>query len=138
MSDSFWKELNVGNPPKPNTSLSVINNNETFDSQKEEDLSLSRDTIRDLITKGTDVLEDLIYVAKNEQSPRMYEVVSQLIKTISESAKDLQDFHEKKNKTTNNRKSDADIPNPIQVDKAVFVGRNVELIEELKKQKNNK
>lgn len=145
MTDIFWKELNVAVPEKekPKENLPAVQKEEIpKDEEKEADFDLARETMRDMITKGNDALDELIHLAKQDQSPRMFEVVATLIKTISDSAKDLQGFHEKKAKIDGGafakkdpRKSEVEFAPAIQVDKAVFVGRNVELIDQIKAEK---
>lgn len=144
----FWKELNVENPKeekKINLPVIVEKQEPLIPSSdpkaKNEDFDLSRKTIHEMIGKGTKALDELIEIASQDQSPRMYEVVANLIKTLSETAKDLQLLHEKQQKIENggfekrNNKSDVDAHPPVHVDKAVFVGTTKELIQKIKEQK---
>ena len=64
--------------------------------QKDDDFDLARNTLRDLIGKNNAVISDLVDLARNSEAPRAYEVVSQMIKTQSEIAKDLIGIHKQK------------------------------------------
>jgi hypothetical protein len=101
---------------------------------QEEDYRLARKTFRALITKGNDAIEGISDLAKESESPRAYEVMATLMKTVAETTKDLYDLQKKtKDLLTNNGSKKLDETN-ITVDKAVFVGTTAEL---LRKVKNN-
>jgi len=55
----------------------------------EDDYQLARRTLRNLIVKGDITLDEMINLARNSEHPRTYEVAGQLIKTMSDVAKDL-------------------------------------------------
>jgi hypothetical protein len=79
-------------PLPENTSSDLIipekmNSNKELD--KEDDYQLARQTLRKLIIKGEDTLENLIELSKNSETPRHYEVAGQFIKTLSDVSKDL-------------------------------------------------
>ena len=65
-------------------------------ANKMADIALARQTIIDLITKSSDLLDECITLAKESQSPRAAEVAANLIKTTSDVAKDLLTLHEEK------------------------------------------
>lgn len=54
-----------------------------------DDFDTARDTLRRLMKKGEDVLDDMMNVARQSDHPRAYEVAGQLIKTVGDTAKDL-------------------------------------------------
>lgn len=64
--------------------------------KKDDDFDLARDTLRNLVMKNEGVLDDLIDLARNSESPRAFEVVGQLVKTQSDIAKGLMDLHKQK------------------------------------------
>jgi hypothetical protein len=85
--------------------ISKINANSDYD--------LVRQNLKDIIDQGKIAIEGILDVAGEGDSPRAYEVVSQLLKSTSEANKDLLDLHKKKkelekedsgpkNQTTNN------------------------------------
>lgn len=97
----------------------------------ETDATYARENIRSLIQAGTPALTNLIKIATESQHPRAYEVVTQLLKTISDLNKDLMDVHEKERKLSGN--TAAAPSGDIHVNNAVFVGTTKELHEQLKK-----
>lgn len=56
---------------------------------QEDDYQLARNTLRNLIVKSEDTLDQMIDLAKNSEHPRTYEVAGQFIKTMSDVSKDL-------------------------------------------------
>ena len=61
------------------------------------DFSLARTNIRDLLNTGMDALDGIVKVATASDSPRAYEVLTNMMKTLSEMNKDLIDIHDKLN-----------------------------------------
>ena len=59
------------------------------------DFNYVRGNIKGLINSGTDAIEEILKVAKAGDSPRAYEVVSQLLKTVADMNKDLIDLYQK-------------------------------------------
>ena len=109
-----------------------------IDSSKvDEDFELARSTIRDMVSQGREALDELVMIAKESESPRAYEVVSNLIKTVTESAKDMMDLHKqtKDIKATGNE----DVPGAgsINVEKAIFVGSTNDLQKMIRKTKED-
>ena len=73
------------------------------------DYETARRNLRELVDAGKNALDGVIAVAQEGDSPRAYEVVAQMIKTLSETNRDLLDIHDKikgirktENKTTTN------------------------------------
>jgi hypothetical protein len=99
-----------------------------------EDYRLARKTFRSLIDKGNNAIEDLTDLARQSESPRAYEVLSTLMKTVAETTKDLYDLQKKTKDLMKEDKSRPQDEQRINVEKAVFVGSTAEL---LKKVKNN-
>ena len=110
------------------------------DDDQDEDYALVRSTLRNLITKGNDALEDISTIARQNESARGFEVVANLIKTVGETSKDLYNLQKMKrdlkepDPATDPRKKGAD---HINVEQAVFVGSAAELLSAIKKQKEN-
>lgn len=106
---------------------------------QDEDYALVRSTLRNLIEKGNDALEDISHIAKQNESARGFEVVANLIKTVGETSKDLYNLQKMKrdlkepNPETDPRKKTAD--GNINVEQAVFVGSTAELLAAIKNKK---
>jgi predicted house-cleaning noncanonical NTP pyrophosphatase (MazG superfamily) len=107
---------------------------------EDEDYRLVRHTLRNLITKGNDALDEIVTIAKQNESARGFEVVSTLIKTIGETSKDLYTLQKQKkdlkepNPDSDPRKKNAE---SINVEQAVFVGSAAELLAAIKKKKED-
>ncbi len=68
----------------------------TTPTQTTSDYEYSRETYYDLIEKGKDALEDMINVARESEHPRAFEVLSGMIKNISDVNDRLMDLNKKK------------------------------------------
>ena len=90
----------------------------------EDDYEYARKNLRGLIDNGKDVVENLSFLAKEGESPRTYEVLGQLIKTLAETNKDLLDLAKKK-KDIQQEKGQQE--QPTHVTNALFVGSTAEL-----------
>ena len=62
----------------------------------EDDYELARDSIHHALEKVKKALDDAVEVSVQSQEPRAYEVAAGLVKTMSDSAKDILDIHQKK------------------------------------------
>jgi len=67
----------------------------TDDQNIKSDYDYSRQTYYDLIEKGRESLEDMIEVARQSEHPRAYEVLSGMIKNISDVNDKLMDLNKK-------------------------------------------
>ena len=65
--------------------LPATNREEDIDS----DYEYTRDNLKSLIDKGTEALDGILELAKESDHPRAYEVVGQIIKTVSDTNNDL-------------------------------------------------
>jgi len=107
-------------------------------SDAEEDYLLARKTLRNLIEKGNDAIEEISQIARQQESARGFEVVSTLIKTVGDTTKDLYNLQ----KMTKDLKGPDPESDPrkkntdsINVEQAVFVGSAAELLSAIKKKK---
>lgn len=94
----------------------------------EDDYEYARKNLRSLIDNGKVAMENLTFLAKEGESPRAYEVIGQLIKTLSETNKDLLDLAKKK-KDIQHEKEEF----PTRVTNALFIGSTTELQKLIKK-----
>ena len=90
----------------------------------EDDYQVARQKLNTLIDKSQQALDGMLNVALASDSPRAYEVVGQLIKTLSDTNKDLLDLG-KKVKELKSKKDDTQ--QPQHVTNALFVGSTAEL-----------
>jgi hypothetical protein len=116
-------------PPKQ---IEIINTQHEDDDIK-ADYNLSRRTFRSLIDKGNAAMENLTDLAKESESPRAYEVLATMMRTIADTTKDLYDLQKKTKDLKGEDKKEQ--PN-VTVEKAVFVGTPTELLDRIKERKN--
>jgi len=103
--------------------------------EEDDDFSFARKNLRELIAKGSGAIDEILFVAKESEHPRAYEVASNFIKSLSELNKDLLGL-QKTRKEIEGR--DAKLKNgDINVEKAVFIGSTNELSKLLKQQKED-
>lgn len=93
--------------------------------QAETDVEYVRKNMYDLIEKGTRSMDELLAIADQSQHPRSYEVLSGLIKNMSELNKDLLELHEKKKKLLD---TDQEKTMPNTVNNNLFVGSTSDLL----------
>ena len=116
------EDVNNKNEIKP-----VDNIDETVDN----DFKYARENLYNIIERGSNALNTLVDVANQSQHPRAFEVVGQLVKTLSYTNKDLLEL-QKKVKVIKK-----DIPDqPQNVTNALFVGNTSELQKMINKRNN--
>ena len=98
------------------------------DENVENDYEYSKRTYYDLIEKGQNALDDMIDVARNLEHPRAYEVLSGMIKNVSDVNDRLMDLNKKKKDL--DRKEE--IKNIAKTTNNLFVGSTAELQKLLK------
>lgn len=103
--------------------VAVVTKQETV--EEDDDYEYARNNLKGLIENGKEVMQNIIYVAKESESPRSYEVVGQLIKTLAETNKDLLELA-KKSKELKTKKEDTP-SGGTQIQNALFVGSTAEL-----------
>ena len=92
----------------------------------------SRDNYYNLIYKGNEAIEGILYIAKEGQHPRAYEVAGQLIGQVAQTVDKLQDLQKKlKDLKEVPGKTTANIKN------ALFVGSTNELQKMLNRKKED-
>ena len=121
-------------PVKVEPAPVVVNDNNETPQDQAEDYRLSRSTFRNLIKKGEEAIDELYDLAKNSEHPRSYEVLATLMKTVSDTTKDLYDLQKKTKDLKQPDKARPQDDTRMNIEKAVFVGSPSDL---LKKIKNN-
>ena len=59
------------------------------------DYKYARENLYNIIERGSDALNELVEIAGQSQSPRAYEIVGQMIKTLTDANKDLLEVQKK-------------------------------------------
>ena len=105
--------------PAPSVSVN------TFDLTS--DYNYSREQYHNLIDKGNEALEELMSVAKESESPRAFEVTAQLLRTISDTTKELLQLQKIK------KELEKETKDPHTVNNSLFIGSTKELQDLLNK-----
>ena len=118
-------------PVKSQKVLPVPQLEVTEDQDQKSDYVLARSTFRDLIDKGNDAIEGIADLAKQSESPRAYEVMATLMRTVADTTKDLFDLQKRKKDLAGGNEKKLD-ETAITIDRAVFVGTTAELLRKVK------
>jgi len=119
--------------------VKVLNTNEITQptvingGEKDTDFQYARENMYDIIEKGRDAMEELLEIAKAEESPRAFEVFGQLLKNMSDSQEKLMELHQKKQKLENDGERQ-EVTRAQNVTNAMFIGSTAELLKLVKKE----
>ena len=110
------------------------------DDKLENDFQYARENLYNIIERGTDALNGIVDLANQSQHPRSFEVVADLVRTLSGANKDLLDIQKKM------KDLDPEKHGPKKVENNLFIGSTKELtdlldggarkIKPIKKKKN--
>ena len=101
--------------------------------EKDTDFRYARENLYHIIERGRDAMDELLEIAKAEESPRAFEVFGQLLKNMTDSQEKLMELHQKKQRM----ESDGDrqeVTRAQNVTNALFVGSTAELLKLVKKE----
>jgi hypothetical protein len=108
------------------TAIEPIKEERVQKTDIKQDYEYSRATLTSLVDKGQEAIDSILELARETDSPRAYEVVGQLIKTVTDSAEKLMDI-QKKLKDLEQEKTASTVTN-----NALFVGTTNEVLTLLK------
>ena len=103
-----------------------VTNDEVMD-----DYYYARENLKEIIANAQQAIADLGSIASTSESPRAYEVLSTLMKTIVDANKDLLELQKSVKKLKEEEKNS----NPQNVTNAMFVGNTSELMKLIKDNK---
>lgn len=130
MDQNFEKILNLPETIEDSAKQEIIvpsnDNHEDIDN----DYKYARENLYGVIEKGTDALDELVEIAKQSQSPRAFEIVGQMIKTLTDANKDLLEVQRKVKLLKQEEQK-----GPKNVTNALFIGNTAELQKLLKDNK---
>lgn len=112
-NDKFSEILNI-DPPVLEVIAPSTNN------EVEDDYDYARKNLRDLIDSGMGDLNTVMDIARQSESPRAFEVATNLMKTLTDTNKDLLELAKKKKELTQEK-------NTQNVTNALFVGSTADL-----------
>ena len=96
------------------------------DIELQNDFQYARENLYNIIERGTDALNGIVDLAQQSQHPRSFEVVADLIRTLSTANKDLLDLQKKMKDMQPEEKG------PSKVTNNLFVGSTKDLTALLK------
>ena len=102
------------------------------ESEADIDYKYARENLYTIIEKGQESLNTLVDVAQQSQHPRAFEVVSQLVKTLSDTNKDLLEL-QRKIKVINKDIQEG----PKTVNNSLYVGNTADLQKFINKRKES-
>jgi hypothetical protein len=101
----------------------------------QDDYELARATMRELVRTSQEALEGILNLAKTSEHPRAYEVLGQMIKTTSDTAKELLEIQKQRQEVTG--EGDAPSSGDTHIGNAIFVGSTNDLQTLLKQKKES-
>ena len=112
-NSKFSEVLDI-DPPNQEVLEPSINN------EVEDDYDYARKNLRDLIDSGMSDLNTVMDIARQSESPRAFEVATNLLKTLTDTNKDLLELAKKKKDLTQEKETK-------NVTNALFVGSTADL-----------
>ena len=104
-------------------SLAVISDYNNKDNEFKEDYEKSRENLYQLLDTGKDAVEGILEVAKETDHPRAYEVVGQLLKTVTDTNIQLLGIQQKRIDIENAEVKQGD----TNIQNALFIGSTADL-----------
>ena len=127
------KHLELGEEP-PKNEVQVLNAPVTNnDDNENNDFQYARENLYHIIERGRDAMDELLEIAKSEESPRAFEVFGQLLKNMTDSQEKLMELHQKKQKLKNDGERQ-EVTKAQNVTNAIFVGSTADLLKLVKKE----
>ena len=113
--------------------LPAVATTTTSGEEKDTDFRYARENMYHIIERGRDAMEELLEIAKAEESPRAFEVFGQLLKNMTDTQEKLMELHQKKQKLENDGERQ-EVTKAQNVTNALFVGSTAELLKLVKKE----
>ena len=110
--------------------VTVMNEIPSTDNDIDDDYKYARENLKEIIDSAQQSIADIASIASTSESPRAYEVLSTMMKTIVEANHGLLDIH----KSVKKLKEDTDSA-PKNVTNALFVGSTSDLMKAIKDNK---
>ena len=120
------------------TEAEVLNTSEVLPAridgeEKDTDFRYARENMYHIIERGRDAMDELLEIAKAEESPRAFEVFGQLLKNMTDTQEKLMELHRKKQIIENDGERQ-EVTKAQNVTNALFVGSTAELLKLVKKE----
>jgi gas vesicle protein len=111
--------------------VTVMNETPSTDNDVDDDYKYARENLKEIIDSAQQSIADLASIASTSESPRAYEVLSTMMKTIVDANKDLLELQ----KSVKKLKEDNNTSAPQNVTNALYVGSTSDLMNLIKDNK---
>ncbi len=111
--------------------VTVMNETLSTDNDVDDDYKYARENLKEIINSAQQSIADLASIASTSESPRAYEVLSTMMKTIVDANKDLLELQ----KSVKKLKEDNNTSAPQNVTNALYVGSTSDLMNLIKDNK---
>jgi gas vesicle protein len=111
--------------------VTVMNEIPSTDNDIDDDYKYARENLKEIIDSAQQSIADLASIASTSESPRAYEVLSTMMKTIVDANKDLLELQ----KSVKKLKEDNNTSAPQNVTNALYVGSTSDLMNLIKDNK---
>ena len=116
----------------------VLNTSEVLpvligEEEKDTDFRYARENMYYIIERGRDAMDELLEIAKAEESPRAFEVFGQLLKNMTDTQEKLMELHRKKQIIENDGERQ-EVTKAQNVTNALFVGSTADLLKLVKRE----
>jgi len=109
----------------------------TSEEEKDTDFRYARENMYHIIERGRDAMDELLEIAKAEESPRAFEVFGQLLKNMTDTQEKLMELHRKKQIIENDGERQ-EVKKAQNVTNALFVGSTADLLKLVKRETKQK
>ena len=116
-----------------NTSVVLPAVTTTSEEEKDTDFRYARENMYHIIERGRDAMDELLEIAKAEESPRAFEVFGQLLKNMTDTQSTLMELHQKKQKLENDGDRQ-EVTRAQNGTNALFVGSTADLLKLVKRE----
>ena len=117
-------ELQTDNIPKTITDILPVKEVTVDKEDVDKDYTTVRENLKDIVKRGTEAIDGIMLVASESQSPRAYEVVATLIKSVADANKDLLSLHKQIKEI---KRTEVDNSSTTITNNSLFVGSTSEL-----------
>jgi hypothetical protein len=133
--DALSETLGLPKMPEEITTLPVIVEPESCGEDLQDDYELTRDTLRSLIIRGNDTLDNMMQIANSTEMPRAFEVAGTMINTIAGTAKELMNLQKQMKELRKGTAAEQSAQVIQTQNNIVFQGSTAELMKQIRQER---